>query len=241
LLIKSFFLVQQVNPGFQTASIQTVRITVPAAKYPEKSQQAEFFRRVVDELKAAPGVESTAVISRLPLTPGNSNRSLEIEGRPKDGRDDGFAADYRAISPNYFRAMGIPLHRGRDFTDQDDAKAPATVIINEELAQRVFSGTDPIGKRLRVDGDEDWMEVIGVSGNVKHFGLDAATHSEIYVSYRKFPWPFMSIVTRGKSGVDLTNQIRNSIWGIDRDEPIPEVTTMDLLISRSLEDRRLSM
>jgi len=108
------------------------------------------------------------------------------------------------------------------FNDQDDANAPGTVIINEHLAQSVFAGEDPIGKRLRVDGDEGWLEIVGVSGNVRHFGLDASEHSEIYVSYRKLPWPFMSIVTRSRNGANLSNEIRTAIWRVDRDEPIPE-------------------
>jgi putative ABC transport system permease protein len=137
--------------------------------------------------------------------------------------------------------MGIPLLRGRDFNEQDDANAPPTVILNEQLAKQIFAGADPIGKRLRVDGDQSWMEVIGVSGNIKHFGLDAPTSPEFYVSYRKFPWPFMSVVVRGRNGADLSETIRSSVWRVDRDEPIPEIVTMDLLISRSLADRRLNM
>jgi predicted permease len=239
LMIKSFIRVLQVKPGFQTEAIQSLRLTLPPAKYPEKRQQAEFFHRVIDELKVTPGVETVAAISRLPLTPGNSDRDLEIEGRAKD--DNPPIADYRVVSPNYFRALGIPLLRGRDFMDQDDAKAPGTVIINDQLAQRIFPGGDPLGKRLKVGGDEKWLEVIGVCGNVKHVGLDAPTNSEIYVSYQKFPWPFMAIVTRSKSGANLANEIKSAVWRVDRDEPVSEIVTMDLLVSRSVADRRLSM
>jgi putative ABC transport system permease protein len=239
LMIKSFILVQRVNPGFQTAAIQTARLTLPPAKYPEKRQQAEFFRSVIDQLKSSPNVDLAAAISRLPLTAGNSDRSIEVEGRPIDPHE-GLVVDYRSISPNYFRTMGIPLLRGRDFSDQDNSTAPATVIVNEQLAQRVFA-SDPIGKRLRIEGSEEWMEVIGVTGNVKHFGLEAPVNPEMYVSYQKFPWPFMSVVTRGRNGGDLSNEIRSSVWRVDRDEPVSEVVTMDLLISRSLADRRLNM
>jgi putative ABC transport system permease protein len=241
LVIKSFIRVQQVDPGFQTASIQTVRLTLPATKYPEKTQQAEFFHQVIEDLEANPGVELASAISRLPLTPGNSNRSIQIEGQPPAAPGEAIVADYRAISPNYFRTMGIPVLRGRDFTDRDDANAPGTVIINDQLARKVFPNSDPLGKRLKVEGDENWLEVVGVTGNVKHFGLDSETHAEMYVSYRKYPWPFMSVVTRARGGVDLSNAIRTSIWRIDRDEPIPEVLTMELMVSRSLASRRLNM
>jgi len=95
LMVKSFIRVHQVNPGFQTTAIQTVRLNASAGKYPEKSRQAEFFRRVIDELKPSPGVELVAAISRLPLTPGNSNRSLEIEGRTNEASGGGPVADYR--------------------------------------------------------------------------------------------------------------------------------------------------
>src|SRR5262249_39605567 len=83
--------------------------------------------------------------------------------------------------------------------------------------------------------------VVGVIGNVKHVGLDAPTNSEMYVSYQKFPWPFMSIVTRGKGGVNLANEIKGAVWRVDRDEPVPEIVAMELLVSRSVADRRLSM
>jgi putative ABC transport system permease protein len=239
LMIKSFILVQRVNPGFRTYAVQTARLMLPPTKYPEKRQQAEFFSGVIDQLKGSPNVDLAAAISRLPLTAGNSDRSIEVEGRPIDPQE-GLVVDYRSVSPSYFRTMGIPLLRGRDFSDQDNATAPATVIVNEQLAQRVF-GSDPIGKRLRIEGSEDWMEVIGVTGNVKHFGLEAPVNPEIYVSYQKFPWPFMSVVTRSRNGVDLSNEIRSSVWRVDRDEPVSEVVTMDLLISRSVADRRLNV
>jgi len=241
LMIKSFIRVQQVNPGFQTEAIQTARITLPSAKYAEKNQQADFFRSVIDRLKVTPGVELAAAISRAPLTPGNSDRTLEIEGQPNDPQFSGPDADYRVITPNYFRTLGIPLVRGRDFTDQDDAKVPGAVIINEELARVGFPGQDPIGKRLRVSGDHEWLQIVGISGNVKHFGPDTDTNPEFYVSYQKFPWPFMSIVTRGKPGTDLSSEIRSAVWSVDRDQPVSEVATMDLLVSRSVANRRLNM
>src|SRR5262249_734376 len=99
LMIKSFIRVQQLNPGFQSTAIQTVRLTLPALKYPEKSEQGDFFHRVIDDLKGAPGVESAAAISRLPLTPGNSDRSLEIEGMQKEPTGEGLVADFRVVSP----------------------------------------------------------------------------------------------------------------------------------------------
>ena len=124
LMIKSFIRLEQVNPGFETQNIVTVRLSLPAAQYPAGPRRAAFFQQVIARLQSLPGVQSAAAISRLPMTAGNSSRGLTIEGRPNDGYGDGPGADYRVISPDYFRSMGIPFSGGRDFTDRDTGTPP---------------------------------------------------------------------------------------------------------------------
>jgi putative ABC transport system permease protein len=242
LMVKSYVRLQQVDPGFQVDAVQTMKLTLPATRYPEEPQQADFFHQLIDRLKSEPGVSAAAAISRLPLTQGNSDRSLEIDGHPTSDAQGGPLADYRAVSADYFQVVGIRLLAGRDFTEHDDARTPGTAVINETLARLAFPGEEPIGKRLRVDGDQEWLEVIGVCADIKHFGLDAPTHAELYVSYLKFPWPFMTVVARGRGDdAALSNAMRQAVWSIDPDEPVPEIVPMRDLLSRTLAVRRLNM
>jgi putative ABC transport system permease protein len=242
LMIKSFIRLEQVNPGFETQNVVTVRLSLPAAQYPAGPRRAAFFQQVIARLQSLPGVQSAAAISRLPMTAGNSSRSLAIEGRPNDGSGDGPGADYRVISPDYFRSMGIPFSKGRDFTDRDTGNAPAVVIINETMASRYWPDEDPLGKRLRVAAEgEPWMDIVGVVRDVKHFGLDSQSKAEIYVPYLRDPWPFMTIVVRSTSDLaSLSNAMRNEVWAVDRDLPVPDIRTMDQLLSGSVSRPRFN-
>jgi len=172
------------------------------------------------------------------LTPGNSGRGLIFQGRPID--DSG--ADYRTISPDYFRTMGIALSRGRMFTEADGANAPPVGIINETAARRYWPDEDPIGKRLKIDTDNPWMEIVGIVADVHHMGLDSQPRPELYVPYLQDSWPFMTIVVRSTgSTASLANMMRTEVWAIDEDLPVPDIKTMDQLLSDSVARRRFNM
>lgn len=242
LMIKSFVRLEQVNPGFETRNVVTLRLSLPATRYPDSQSRATFFQQVVSRLQSLPGVLAAGAVSRLPLTSGNSSRGLKIEGVQDDGFGNGPAGDYRVISPDYFRSMAIPISRGRDLNERDTRDAPAVVIINETMARRYWPDEDPLGKRLRVDtAGEPWMEIVGVVGDVKHFGLDSQSKAEIYVPYTKDPWPFMSLVVRSASDpASLADAIRSEVWGLDRDLPVPAIKTMDQLLAGSISGRRFN-
>ena len=242
LMIKSFIRLEQVNPGFETRNVLTMRLSLPAAQYPDGRRRAAFFQQVVERIGALPVAQSVAAISRLPLTPGNSSRSFEIEGSPNDSSGDGPSADYRVISSDYFQALGIPLLNGRAFTEQDNGDAPPTAIINETAARRYWPNEDPLGKRLRIESDDPWMEIVGVVGNVKHVGLDSQSKAELYMPYLKDPWPFMTVVVRSASNPKiLADAMRNEVWAVDKDLPVPDIKTMDDLLSGSVARRRFNM
>ena len=239
LLIKSFTRLQKVDPGYRTAGIMEVRINLPQAEYHKGREQSLFFERVIQQLRGRPEVESAAAISRLPLTPGNSNRSLDIEGRPED--PDHLIADYRSISPDYFKTLGIAMLRGRDFTDRDTAEAPGVVILNDVAARRFWPGEEAIGKRLKFD-EPNWLEVVAVVGDIKHFGLDRQPRPEMYVPYQQRPWPFMAVVARGRHGVaGLAEALSEAVWSVDKNQPVAGITSMDDLLSRSVTARRFNM
>jgi putative ABC transport system permease protein len=242
LMIKSFVRLEQVNPGFDTRNVLTMRLSLPAAQYPDARRRAAFYQQAAERLGSIPGAQSAAAISRLPLTPGNSSRGLLIEGYSNDGTVNAPGADYRVISPDYFGTMGIPITSGRDFTDRDTGDAPAVVIINETMARRYWPGEDALGKRIRINSTDPWMEIVGVAGDVKHFGLDSQSRPEFYAPYLKDPWPFMTFVVRSTSDTkSMAGAMRNEVWAIDKDLPVPDIKPMDELLSVSIARRRFNM
>jgi predicted permease len=238
LLIKSFIRLQSVDPGFSTSNLMSMRVNLPNAKYRVASEQSRFFHQVLERVRARGEVEAAGAVSRLPLTPGNSSRSLTLEGRAPTENPE---ADYRVISGGYFHTMGIPLQRGRDFSDHDDAAAPGVAIINLLAARQIWPGEDPIGKRFQLD-DPEWFEVVGIVGDIRHFGLDTESKPEIYLPYLKKPWPFMSIVARGRNGeAGLAGVMREAVWAVDKDQPVSSLDTIENLLSRSLTGRRFNL
>jgi putative ABC transport system permease protein len=242
LMTKSFFRLEQVNPGFETRNVMAMRLSLPAVQYPDERRRAAFFQQVIQRLQAVPGVQSGAAISRLPLTPGNSGRGVTIAGRPTDVSSEGPSADYRVISADYFRVMGVPVLKGRSFTEADNSDAPPVAVINETMAQRYWPGEDPLGQRMRIEDDDPWMEIVGVVGAVKHFGLDSKSRPEFYVPYLNDPWPFMTAVIRSTSNPSsLADAMRREVWAIDKDLPVPEIKSMDQLLSGSVAGRQFNM
>lgn len=243
LMIRSFIRLEQVNPGFNAHNVLTMRLTLPQAQYSDVRKRASFYQQVIERLQSVPGVESAAAISRLPLTPGNSGRGLTIEGFQNDAAGNGPNADYRVISPDYFKVMGIPLIKGRVFTDRDNTRASDAVVINRTMGERYFPGEDPLGKRMSIGSKDDpMMQIIGVVDDVRHFGLDSQPRPEFYVPYEKDPWPFMTMIVRGGSDPKvLAGPMRSEVWAVDGDLPIPDIRTIDQLLSDSVARRRFNM
>ena len=241
LMIKSFMRLQQVDLGFATENVLTMRLTLPQSKYPEGRDQAGFFQQALQRIQTTPGIESAAAISRLPLTPGNSSRSIIIEGRADGDTQNSPSVDYRVISPDYFRTMSVPVLKGRAFTERDNASAAGTIIINETVARRFFPDEEPIGKRLQIEGDE-WFEIVGVVGDVKHLGQASKSRPEVYVSYLKKPWPFMTVVARSpQNATALGETLREAVLAVDHDQPVYSISTVEQLVSRSVARRRSNM
>src|SRR5262249_47089030 len=154
---------------------------------------------------------------RLPLTPGNSSRSLNLEARTAP--NEGFNADYRVISPDYFRSMGISFLSGRDVDESDHNRSAGVAIVNDTLARRFWPNEPALGKRVRIEGDKNqWIEIVGIVGDVKHFGLESQVKPEIYIPYFSDPWPFMTVVVRSKSDLAaISAAIRSEVWAVDKD------------------------
>ncbi len=244
LLLRSFSRLIEVPTGFQAERVVSMALTLPNVRYRDAASRARFAAELLERLRALPGVTSAGLISRLPLDPGNSTRSIEIKGGPP--RPDGERApDYLVISPDYFRAMGIPLLRGRFFTDHDGPNAAPAVIINETLARRAFSSQNPTDQMVRVGGcggPNDWCQVVGVVGDVHQHGLDEKPRLALYVPYARDPWAFMVFVVRTSTETAaLTPLLQDAVRAIDKDQPVYHVRTMSEVVSASLAPRRVRM
>jgi putative ABC transport system permease protein len=186
-----------------------------------------------------PGVQSAGAISHLPLSGRDFGLDFSIVGHPPASPGESMAARYRVISLNYLRAMEIPLLKGRDFTESDGREAPPVVLINETLAKRYFPNEDPLGKLLKLEGQEAPREIVGVIGSVRHVKLDTEARPEIYAPHTQAPQPTMTIVVRTTSDpLSLVNAMRGQVAAVDKDQPVYDVKTMDQYLAESVAQPR---
>jgi putative ABC transport system permease protein len=252
LMIKSFIRVQDADPGFNPQNLLTMRLSLPRSKYPDFNRQTRFFQDLLERIQAQPGVQSTATINVLPLSGSTADRSFRIEGRNLIQGEPGPDEELRFVSPGYFSTMGIPLFRGRDFTQRDNSESPRVAIVNQALADRYWSGEDAIGKRIAYsgfgEGKPNWCEIIGVAGNVKHLGPDIPAKPEVYLPFLQ---PLFStatsvigpmyLVTRSATQPEaLTGAIRGVIASVDSNQPVSNMKTMTARVSTALAQRRFN-
>ena len=245
LLIKSFMRLRDVNPGFNADNVLTVGVSLPPAKYTEEQQQAAFFRDVIERVRTLPGVVSAGAVFPLPLSGSNRANTFEIAGRPPANPGEEVDANDRITTPDYFRAMGIPLLKGRVFTERDNADAPEVVVINETFARRFFPNEDPLGKRIITDRENNpsGMEIVGVVGDVRHKSLDVEGGAEFYHSYLQTPERSMSLVVRAATDdpTSIASELRSAVQQVDKDQPISNIMTMEQLLAESVAQRRFNM
>lgn len=250
LMIQSFLGLLRVNPGFDAKHVLSMRLTVPGAKYPQPPTVTGFFQQLQERVNALPGVQSSGIISQLPSGAEKSEASFEIEGRPfitDQDREDGIA-DFRMVSPSYFKTMGIQMLRGRTFTDQEGRQAPPAAIINAKLARRFFPGEDPTTKRIRLRQDLPWLQIVGVVPDIKNHGLAADTTQEMFFPYVEtsfgIPSPMrtMNFVVRTSGDpAAITSSVRNELRAIDSNMPAYKVQTMEQVIADSVSKTRFTM
>ncbi|HUK29830.1 MAG TPA: ABC transporter permease [Candidatus Acidoferrum sp.] len=242
LVLRSFERLLNVPKGFSADHVLTFNVDLPSVRYKTPAQQTEFFNEFRARLSALPGVETVGLVNELPLAGGNVNGDIDIEGRtfPKDS---GPVADKRIASPGYFRAMRIPVLRGREFMDSDVLSAPHVAIINEHFARTYFPNEDPIAKHIAFNWDIDgFQEIVGVVGNVKHDSLANPDNSEVYVPYAQRPDSGFGFAVRTKSDpAAITSAVRATLTGLDAGIPLNRISTYDDIVSRSLTDQRANV
>jgi putative ABC transport system permease protein len=245
LMIKSFMRLQQVSPGFEPNNLLTMNISLPRQKYKEPQQANAFFDQVAEHIKTVPGVKSVGGTDPLPFSNSNATTSFFIEGAPAVPLADRPEVGQRSVTPAYFETMGVPVLKGRSFTAQDRDNTPQVIVVNEALASRYWPNQDVIGKRLGFEKDpskQSWREIVGVVGNVKHFGLDAEAKPEVYFPYQQSPRNFMTVVVRTSSDpVSMIPAIRGQVFAIDKDQPVFDIMTMDQRLTKSVASSRFVM
>lgn len=242
LMIKSFLRLQQMNLGFNPENVLAVHLELPDSKYAEDRQQAAFFQEALARLESVPGVESVGATTGLPLTLSIAGSDFRIEGRPEPEAGKEMIIETRSVSPGYFGTLGIPLLKGRDFSDRDKSDSPAAAIINADLARIYFPNEDAIGRRISFDDRQSWMSIVGIVGDVKQMGLDSNAKPEVYFPYLQVAAPSMRLVVRTVSNpLHAVAAVKNQIQTIDKDLPIDDAKSMQQLLAESTSGRRFNM
>ncbi|HEV2687172.1 MAG TPA: ABC transporter permease [Bryobacteraceae bacterium] len=246
LLIRSFVRLQSVSPGFRPDHVLTMQITLPETRY-AGWKVASFYRQLVERMQALPGVQSAGIARNLPLSGVDVSLNFTVENRPVEASMNQPRAKYRTASPDYFTALGIPLIRGRYFDRTDGEKTAGVALINNTLARRLWPNEDPLGKRIKPGFDDSvWCTIVGIVGDVKHTGLDAAVNPETYYHYLQVPPALMGFVEGTMTLVLRTNAepaamtaaARTEVEKLDPGLAIYNVKTMDDLVSGSLAQPR---
>jgi putative ABC transport system permease protein len=246
LLFRSFMRLQSVDTGFNSEKVLTARLTPSGTNYANQSDYDRFYTQVLDKVSAIPGVQDAGVINTLPLDKGPTT-GFRVDGRPITTPDKWPGANYRAVSPNYFRSMGIPVLQGRAYTDRDNQTAPRVMVVNQKVADEEFGGENPIGKRITFGNTDSnrqpvWFEIVGVVANVRSLELREEPIAELYFASLQDFWPAMSLIVRSTVEPEsLSGSVRQVVNEIDKSVPVSSVKTMDHIVSESITQPRFNL
>lgn len=245
LLLKSFLHLLQVNPGFRTENVLTMRISLPDGKYKSADAMAGFYRQLLERVAPLPGIEASGVINLLPVLQAGYNGEFQIVGQEPDPSGKPPLVEIRTVSPDYFRALGVPLVSGRTFSSRDQQGSEPVAIVNETFARRLIPNQDPLGKYIK-DDQEPGIKIVGVVGDVKQFGLIAPTIPELYTPYTQPPGPgttqTMTLVVRTSGDPEALGPVlRKEVLSVDPAQPVYEVQTMQTVIGKAVSYQRLNM
>jgi putative ABC transport system permease protein len=248
LLIVSFNRLTDVSPGFSPRALVSSRVFLPAGRYGEFSQSVAFYDTLLARLRSAPGVAGVGLTTALPFSGVDSRLDLAIENHAADDADP-MRIHPRLVSPDYFKTLGVPLLRGRSFTDQDLDGGQNVAVINEAAARRYWNGADPIGSRISIGAPDEWRTVVGVVASIRHTGLEAEPEAEAYMPYRQrftslgssFPRELTVALRMTDPSAGAGPLLRTIIHDIDAEQPLGPIRTMNDLIDESVAARRLDL
>jgi putative ABC transport system permease protein len=242
LLLKSFLRLHQVELGFQPEHVLTAEISLPQKRYADAQQRNNFYRNLLHQVSAVPGLKSAGLIDPLPLF-GDSGAEFFIEGGPLLSNGRGHNSNFRRCSPEYFRTLSIPLLQGRTFTERDTAEAEQVLIINRTFQQRFFPNGDALGKRIAFRGpDGPWHTIVGVVGDVRHARLKQEAGLELYRPFAQSPAGSVTLAVKSalEPGV-VVAAIRSEVSKLDSEQPIHGIRLMSEVISRDIESDRFNL
>ena len=249
LMVRTLAGLSGVNLGFNPANVLSVRVPLSGERYHEPQSRVEFWQRVVKAVQALPGVEAASVSRGLPIGDwaGQFFTTADHPNPPAGQVPD---ANYIIAGPDYFRALRIPLRRGRSFNQHDTQIAERVAIVNEKLAQSYWPGQDPIGKRLHIGSpgsQSPWLSVVGVAGNVLSQGPDGGVHAEIYIPYQQFPWLLggpQHLLVRTSASVrpeSIVRAVTAEIHGVDRNQPVADIETLEHAAAEPMAQQQMVM
>ncbi len=245
LLIESYRGLRRVDPGFRAQGALTFWVFLPPARYPDEAGRTQLVDRMLERLGALPGVTAASAISNLPMGPLDTSGEVRVDGREARPEEGNPITGWRMATPGYFETMGIPILQGRGFQASDDGSAAGVVVLDRDLAARLFGdGENPIGRRLallRFDGSEDWRTVVGVVGHVRHKGLADEGSDQLYVPYAQYPYAAVAFVLRAGTGAEaLSPAVRSVVRELQPDLPVLDLQPMQAYVDASISDQKLN-
>ncbi|HVG18372.1 MAG TPA: ABC transporter permease, partial [Blastocatellia bacterium] len=245
LMIRSFIRLQTLDLGFNPTNLVTMRLQLPGSKYREQQQVVNFFQQLLRRVEGAPGVQAVGGISTIFLSDTPNSTTFTIEGRPPQTDAERVEVPFDSVTSNYFRVMGIPLLKGREFDDRDVIGSTPVAIINETFARRFFAEEDPIGKRF-VYGDPNpgnpWQTIVGVVADMRRTGFDKAVRPETFLPQNQTADMAMTIVARMASDpANFANMLRNEVWAVDKDQAVYDLKTINQTLAEMTSRRRFTM
>jgi putative ABC transport system permease protein len=244
LLIKSFIHLQRFDLGFNPNNLLTLSVQLSGTKYRE-SATATFFQQAMQRMEQVPGVQSVGAISAIFLTDTPDSTNFTIEGRPVTTGADSIEVPLDAVTPDYFRVMGIPLLKGRFFDERDRTGSVPVAIINETFAKRFFEGEDPIGKRYcygTPDKDTQWLTIVGIVGDMRRTGFDKEVRPETFLPHGQYPINRLTIVARTTGDpASYSGALRDAVWAVDKDQSVFDIKTMATTLDEMTAERRFTM
>jgi putative ABC transport system permease protein len=241
LMIKSFERLSDTSPGFEPKNVLLAQISLPNWKYKDAVEIRNFWRNLLPRVEALPGVESAGTTHALPVNDNTLQTSFEVEGRVPASATEDLAANFRKVSPDFFRTLRIPLVAGRFFTPQDDETRPPVAVVSREMAKRFWSNSDPIGKRFR-RRNRPWLTIVGVAGDVQDELPGTRFGNTFYVPLVQDPVsnnPTVHLVVRTSVAPrTLAEAVRREVQAVDPEQPVDKITTLEEWVAGSLAKRR---
>jgi len=240
LMIESMARLLKVDPGFNPKNVLTMEMSLPQDNlYNGPPGDARFCQVIDERVGAIAGVLAVGAVAHLPME-GNASRSFQIEGRPDPGPENEPYANYSVACPNYFRALGVPLLEGREFNPNDIQTSPGVIVINQSMARQHWPNEDALGKRIKQGGA--WLTVVGVVGDVRHWGLDQQSYAQFFRPYTQAAWPLMSVVIRAAGPpASYAAAAKKAISEVEPERPVSNPETMESIIAHSVGSRRFPM